>query len=88
MRDPVERADVIDALGWGNEWDVMGYTFIDKDDAIRQIKTVKSAEQVIMVMPSPQKPLKYTGESICVYCQTVNCDGCMYEPMKEVERNG
>ena len=32
--------------------------------------------------PSQHKPLKYTGESICLYCQTINCDGCMYEPMK------
>lgn len=28
-----------------------------------------------------QKPLKYTGESICVYCRTTNCKGCIYEPM-------
>lgn len=35
-------------------------------------------------LPSAQqKPLKYTGESICLYCQTENCDGCMYEPMME-----
>lgn len=37
-------------------------------------------------MPSAeQKVLKYTGESICLYCQTVNCDGCMYEPMEGVQ---
>lgn len=37
-------------------------------------------------MPSAQqKPLKYTGESICLYCQTVNCDGCMYEPVMGVQ---
>ena len=34
------------------------------------------------LLSSQHKPLKYTGESICLYCQTINCDGCMYEPMK------
>lgn len=32
-----------------------------------------------------QKSLKYTGNSICLYCKTVNCDGCMYEPMEGVQ---
>ena len=36
-------------------------------------------------LPSAQqKPLKYTGDSICLYCKTVNCDGCMYEPVMGV----
>lgn len=37
---------------------------------------------LISLPSAQQKPLKYTGESICMDCQTVNCDGCMYEPMK------
>ena len=24
--------------------------------------------------------LKYTGESICLHCHTIICDGCAYEP--------
>lgn len=35
----------------------------------------------IMSASAQQKPLKYTGESICTHCQTTNCKGCMYEPM-------
>ena len=56
MSDPVERAAVIDALSWCNEWGVMGFTFIDKDDAIRQIKTVPSTQT------------KPTFEQIKEYC--------------------
>lgn len=33
---------------------------------------------------SQQKPLKYSGDSICIYCMTSDCDGCMYEPMEGV----
>lgn len=41
---------------------------------------------VIKGLPSAQqKPLKYTGESICEYCRTTNCKGCMYEPMTTEE---
>ena len=46
-----------------------------KPDIAKALEELPSAEP---------KPLKYTGESFCVYCHTVNCDGCMYEPMKEV----
>ena len=35
--------------------------------------------------PAAPKPLKYTGESICEYCRTTNCKGCMYEPMTTEE---
>ena len=31
-----------------------------------------------------QKPLKYSGYSICVYCMTGDCAGCVYEPMEGV----
>ena len=42
--------------------------------------------ETLMGLPSAQqKPLKYTGDSICLYCQTTNCDGCMYEPMEGVQ---
>lgn len=37
-------------------------------------------------LPSAQqKLLKYSGESICVFCRTTNCDGCLYEPTEEVK---
>ena len=42
--------------------------------------------ETLMGLPSAQqKSLKYTGDSICLYCQTINCDGCMYEPIEGVQ---
>lgn len=42
----------------------------------------KMFERAIDAAPIiPQKILKYTGESICLTCQTSNCDGCICEPM-------
>ena len=35
-----------------------------------------------LVASAQQKPLKYSGDSICIYCMTSDCDGCMYEPME------
>lgn len=43
------------------------------------------AEFIEQLPSAQQKPLKYTGDSICLYCQTINCDGCMYEPMEGVQ---
>ncbi len=34
--------------------------------------------------PAQQKKLKYSGESICIHCQTKVCDGCLLEPMEGV----
>lgn len=34
--------------------------------------------------PAQQKKLKYSGESICISCQTKDCDGCLFEPMEGV----
>lgn len=43
------------------------------------------AEIEIEKLPSAQqKKLKYSGESICVHCQTKDCDGCLLEPMEGV----
>ncbi len=36
------------------------------------------------VLPVEQKKLKYSGESICINCQTKECDGCLLEPMEGV----
>lgn len=71
---------------------------IDREAAIEEIArrdttdgTVKvfSGKKVINILkelPSAQqKPLKYTGDSICLYCQTADCEGCMYEPMEGVQ---
>lgn len=44
MDDLISRQAAIDALGRGNEWDMMGLTVIDKDDAIRQIKSLPAAQ--------------------------------------------
>ena len=46
---------------------------------------VASLKQMVMELPSAQqKKLKYSGESICVHCQTKDCDGCLFEPMEGV----
>ena len=43
------------------------------------------AKEALEQLPSAQqKPLKYSGESICVYCMTGDCAGCEYEPMEGV----
>lgn len=38
-------------------------------------------EAVMNQSSAQQKKLKYSGESICVHCQTKDCDGCLFEPM-------
>lgn len=68
MNDTISRRAAIDAVSKGCE-ELRG-VFGRCEDAL---KALPSAQQ---------KALKYTGESICLYCQTINCDGCMYEPMK------
>lgn len=60
---------------------------IDRQAAIDALDCINGVEEVLKALPPAlQKPLKYTGESICLYCWTVNCDGCMYEPVMEVKR--
>ena len=44
MTDLIERAAAIDALSWCNEWYVLDFTVVDKDDAIHQIKALPSAK--------------------------------------------
>ena len=70
MTDLIERAAAIDAVSRGCQEFRGIFARCEKN-----LNELSSAQQ---------KPLKYAGESICLYCQTVNCDGCMYEPMKEV----
>ena len=64
------------------------YVWTEDDDYARGMRYQwKSDHDAIEALPSAQqKPLKYTGESICLYCWTVNCDGCMYEPVMEAKR--
>lgn len=46
---------------------------------------VASLKRMVMELPSAQqKKLKYSGDSICVRCQTKDCDGCLFEPMEGV----
>lgn len=45
---------------------------------------IRNAAAIVLQMPSAeQKPLKYSGTSICCYCKTTDCVGCLYEPMAE-----
>ena len=76
LDDLIKRTDAIDAaIEAADEWDG-GYNLTRSALIENAIKALPSAQQ---------KPLKYTGESICLYCQTVNCDGCMYEPVMGVQ---
>ena len=51
----------------------------------KKYKPYIEAEKALEQLPSAQqKPLKYSGDSICVYCKTADCDGCIYEPMEGV----
>ena len=49
--------------------------FATKAMLISGVKALPSAQQ---------KTLKYSGDSICLYCMTRDCVGCIYEPMEEV----
>ena len=77
MSDLISRQAAIDALdgkieitGRTNAEAVKGYVRLVKD----RLERLPSAEQ---------KPLKYSGTSICCYCKTTDCVGCLYEPMAE-----
>lgn len=80
MNDMIDRQVAIDALGerpivWSND-DEYALGERNQYDIDRlAIETVPSAQQ---------KPLKYSGDSICVYCKTADCDGCIYEAMEGV----
>ena len=41
-------------------------------------------EEIEELPSAQQKKLKYSGESICLRCQTKGCDGCLFEPMEGV----
>lgn len=72
-KDTVNRQAAIDVIRNCNVKEVTpAYMLIDKAEAMLKL----------MMLPPA---LKYTGESICVYCQTTNCKGCMYEPMTTEE---
>ena len=87
MKDPVERADVIDALSWGNEWEVMGFTFIDKDDAIRQIKSVPSTQPEADEWCADCKEYDH-DKHCCPRWNRVIRTAMIYIAEKEVEQNG
>ena len=54
-------------------------------DQLHQSYNLLDAERRLEELPSAQqKALKYSGDSICVYCKTADCDGCIYEPMEGV----
>lgn len=72
--DTIYRQDAIDLL---RKWSD-GYSWLE-------VKTDFAIEEFKQLSPAQQKVLKYTGESICLYCHTTNCDGCMYEPMTTEE---
>ena len=39
-------------------------------------------EALTALSSAQQKTLKYSGDSICLYCMTRDCVGCIYEPME------
>ena len=95
MSDLIDRQAAIDEIKALYEW----HDTVTEDRTIDHLKRLPSTKQprtcefwddesnfCALHRPSAQrKVLKYTGESICLHCQTVNCDGCMYEPMKGVQ---
>ena len=78
--DYIDRQDAIDALGeepllWEAEDD---YT-------LGQLTEWRRYKKALEALPSAQqKTLKYSGDSICLYCMTGDCVGCIYEPMEGV----
>lgn len=85
--DTISRQAAIDVLSLGKEilsrvLDDMDVVGIDREKYSWGLKLIEeSINDIEELPPAQQKPLKYTGESICVYCRTTNCKGCMYEPM-------
>lgn len=75
MSDPIERQAAIDEVA---RW--TGY--LDEDMITRIQIGLKR------LPPAQRKILKYTGESICLSCQTTNCDGCICEPMTDSADSG
>jgi hypothetical protein len=82
--DTIYRQDAIDALEAKKDKSAKGdigcfYNTIIQND-IDALKGLPSAQQ---------KKLKYSGDSICIYCTTGDCVGCIYEPMEGCgEQNG
>lgn len=77
MSDLIDRQAAIDTLESGKDkvakGDIGGfYNAIIQND-IDKLKNLPSAQQ---------KSLKYSGDSICNYCVSSDCAGCVYEPMK------
>ena len=96
--DLISRQDAIDLVrdvcdvilsGCGCHYDseVEDEVYDDVHEVDTILKCNKEIRKSLKDLPSArQKPLKYTGESICLYCQTANCDGCMYEPIMTEEQ--
>ncbi len=80
MSDLISRQDAINALEAKKDKTAKGdiacfYNTIIQND--------------IDALKGLQKKLKYSGESICIYCTTDDCVGCIYEPMEGCgEQNG
>ena len=75
--DSISRQEAIKAVSdlyaiYGSEGE-----WVDRRDVFNALRELP---------PAAPKPLKYTGESICVYCRTSNCKGCIYEPMTTEEQ--
>lgn len=86
MKDTIYRQaaiDEIDVLCQEHRYKIPGKveTYSQYNEAWQD--ALDRAEGVICNLPSAQqKTLKYSGVSICVYCETCDCGGCVYEPIE------
>lgn len=82
--DLISRRAVIDELNKRQR--MLIYCFGFEND---MVKIIDIAKKNVIAMPSTQqKTLKYSGDSICLYCMTDDCVGCIYEPMEGVANGG
>lgn len=80
--DAVSREAAIDAI----VNTVSGIGLHDNSEVARYGATFRQHEIIDIIeglSSAEQKPLKYSGTSICCYCKTTDCVGCLYEPMAE-----
>ena len=87
MRDDlIRRQDAIDALEHEKTYCAAfldGYTHINVFEKYNAGLT-DGIKALINLPPANQKPLKYLGESICIYCMNCDCAGCVNEPTEGV----
>lgn len=73
MDDLISRQAAIDVIMQKPAWHSSDGSYYHSSDIRQALESLSSTQQ---------KKLKYSGESICNYCITSDCTGCVYEPME------